>query len=35
MEALLAGMERYVSGYGRLPSDFEEPLEDNGEPPLQ
>ena len=34
MEALLAGMDRYVSGYGRLPSDFEEVPED-GSTPLQ
>ncbi len=35
MESLLDGMERHVSGYGRLPSDFEDPPDDDGGTPLQ
>ncbi len=35
MEAKLAEMERYISGYGRLPSDFEENAGGEGEEPIQ
>ncbi len=36
MQDLLAGMERHISGFGRLPSDFEDgDAEDGGNVPLQ